>query len=140
LGACVTKRQSNHGCSGWHWGSESMNFRVRFNWLAAFSALTGGMTLAQDQYTPGAMNPYGPPVIQAPGQPYFYDQPQHFDPNSGGAYCPPLSPYAGLYSELFPQDRGGCYDDDSRLGLTIHQMLKGSFFRMEYLHGHFHHT
>lgn len=132
-----------------------MKFQVRMNWLVAFSVLTGGLVSAQDPFPygpgmpaqpmPGPGTPYPAPMIQASGEVPFssgYDQgvSPNYAPSYGGAYCPPFAPNGDLYAELLPHDRGGRYTDDSRFALDFRQMFRGSFFRLEYLHGTTHHS
>ncbi|WP_437224405.1 BBP7 family outer membrane beta-barrel protein [Planctomicrobium sp. SH661] len=110
-----------------------MNVRVRFEWLLAFSVLLGGAAWAQDQLNPGFLGQVGSVPVQYPPPEAYFASP--------GAY--PYAPPPGtpdLYAELLPRDRGGRYDTDSRLDLDFREMLRGSWIRLEYLHGSIHHN
>lgn len=97
-----------------------MNVQVKFERLIAIILLAGGTAFAQVPPAPGPMTG----SIQCPPPEAYY---RNAAPNF---MAPP-----DLYAELLPQDRGGAYDCDSRLDLTFREMLRGSWLRLEYLHG-----
>jgi len=96
-----------------------MNVRVRIEWLIAITLLAGGSAWAQVPPAPGPAAP-----IQCPPAEAYYN-------GTASNFAPPPD----LYAELLPSDRGGAYDCDSRVDLGIREMLRGTWFRMEYLQG-----
>jgi len=115
-------------------GRESMSVRVQFGWLIAFSVLAGSVTRAQDQYFPGGAASMGPP-------------PAYSAPAGANFASPQVSPYyygtpgsPDLYEELLPNRRKMSYEDNPRTTLPFREMLRGSWFRMEYLQGSIHHA
>lgn len=115
------------------WGRESMNVRVRFEWLIAFSLLAGGAAWAQDQLTPDVLGQVGSVPVQYPPPEAYYAS-----PGAEEYFAPPDTP--DLYAELLPRDRGGRYANDTRGALNFRQMLRGSWLRMEYLQGNIQRT
>jgi hypothetical protein len=104
-----------------------MNIRNACEWLIIVSVVAGNVASAQGWPSAAAPQaasaavPFVPPGVDDPV--YAYECP------------PPPSNMESIYAQLLPSDRGWCYDYDSRLDLTLRQMLAGAWFRLEYLQG-----
>jgi len=94
-----------------------MNIHVRFEWLIVLAVLAGGTVWAQ--------GPSAPAPIQLPPANAYY----------GGSNPNFIAP-PNLYDELLPQAHGGAFDNDSRLDLSVREMFRGSWLRLEYLQGY----
>lgn len=100
-----------------------MRTRIPYEWLIVVGVLCASTARAQDGYS--VIGPGAEGVVPAGHSAPAYFQPSEY-------YSP------GLYSELLPQDRGWFYDHDSRLDLTLREMFRGSWLRLEYLNTQVH--
>ncbi|WP_437205289.1 BBP7 family outer membrane beta-barrel protein [Planctomicrobium sp. SH664] len=102
-----------------------MKLRASLGWLVVAGMLSGETVQAQS-WPPA---PAAPSVAQAGwGQPQLPPGPQP----GMAPYCP----QQGVdfdYAQLLPEDRGWCFDTDSRCDLIIRETLKGTWLRLEYL-------
>ena len=105
-----------------------MNARPSIGCFVVACLMAGGTAFGQ-QWSGGgqpvsAMQPVaGNPVVT------YLDSTQ-------GANCPPdwgVMPASG-YDGLLPEDRGFFYDHDSRFDLTWHEIVRGTWMRLEYFH------
>ncbi|SFJ39262.1 BBP7 family outer membrane beta-barrel protein [Planctomicrobium piriforme] len=112
-----------------------MSVRVPCEWLIVVSIFAGQLAWAQDWPAQpggygGAMQAqYAAPAGAGYGAP---------ECPPGAAYGPPVG-VPNMYDDLLPADRGWCYDTDSRRDLNFHEMLRGTWGRIEYLQGNISH-
>lgn len=115
-----------------------INVRFPCKWLFVASVMAGRLASGQD-WQPAAQYAGYPAMNSANNvMPTGYGTPPQsagygYDPYGAGQEFQPVD--SSLYDELLPADRGFRYQEPSRLDLHVRQMLRGTWGRIEYLHG-----